>query len=391
MATVANTPTHIYLDTSARKACDRDIRAVERACRSEPEDKDGKARKKKKEIAENISRITDKLDSVAKGNYKKTAKNAWMDDHCSGLWAKAPQGNKFDATNLKNALEEFQEMGVLKKLDMLRNSLNDMVELAKEILPENVVSDIVKKQAIKIGVKTGVGAVLAGSVVVPVLMAAWTAYDLYDTAKTLAALMGDKGTAALKAFESILGINDKMKELLDDITNEPAKAYTNLMSLLAMMDACIRARKCMLVKYKDQNDKDGTGCCPGQTGHHIIPDSAVKDAGCPGYNKNDALVMCLEGSTNHAGWGTHGNAHANLQEEIRHYRKMENATEISYNDMAEKGIDAVRRAARFQCDKKCLRAQLDRNYNCEGKTLSPSDGTGRTQASPKSSDNVTTR
>jgi hypothetical protein len=47
-------------------------------------------------------------------------------------------------------------------------------------------------------------------------------------------------------------------------------------------------------------------CCPGQTPHHIPPKTCFK--GVKKYNKDRALCVCLEGTSQHV--GSHGQNHA---------------------------------------------------------------------------------
>ena len=61
-------------------------------------------------------------------------------------------------------------------------------------------------------------------------------------------------------------------------------------------DPCVKAKRCMLVPYKRQDNKKG-GCCPGQTAHHIVPKHHFADF--PGYNEGDAPCVCAEGHSWH--------------------------------------------------------------------------------------------
>lgn len=157
----------------------------------------------------------------------------------------------------------------------------------------------------------------------------------------------------------------------------------------------------MLVPYKNTGvspkakaqAKHGQGCCPGQTGHHILPDSMTAGR-CPGYDHGEAPVICLEGTTHFPGWGSHGEAHQKLKDKIKDYRKDRSAKKsspntISYKDASRLGIDAVREAGARQCDAACLQAQLDAHYqNCENtngvsQDLTPTDGTSGFKAWPE--------
>lgn len=61
-------------------------------------------------------------------------------------------------------------------------------------------------------------------------------------------------------------------------------------------DACVKAKRCMLVPYKRQDNKKG-GCCPGQTAHHIVPKHHF--ANFPGYDQGEAPCVCVEGHSWH--------------------------------------------------------------------------------------------
>lgn len=381
--TVPNTATHIYFDSEAvNDKCDKDFKAIARACKPESEHQ-----KKTKGVAGKLSDMMEKLDKIGRktSGYVRNKGNAWMDDHCSGMWLK-PNRFKDDKTYTAEQLDAIKDaiqnldVKLLDKLTLLTASLDDMFELAYDILPESLVKNIATKFALKTSFKGVVGAAGGETLIVPALMIAWTITDILTTASELAALMGDKGAQALEAILAIDDLGDKAKALLDEMVNEPAKAHANLMSLLGLMDSCLRARKCLLVPYSKQNSNSGAGCCPGQTGHHLIPDSAAKGS-CTSYTKGSAPVMCLEGTTNDKGWGTHGNAHATLKDLINKYRekrtrKNQSPNNISQEEMSNNAIDAVRNSgAALQCDKECLLAQLNAYYKCPN-GMSPKDGTG---------------
>lgn len=98
--------------------------------------------------------------------------------------------------------------------------------------------------------------------------------------------------------------------------------------------------------------------------------------------------MCLEGTSNNEGWGTHGKAHAKLKGKMKEYREDRSETgqspnTIAYDDMASNAVDAVRGSgAALQCDKDCLLAQLKAYYNCPNGML-PKDGTGAMSRMPE--------
>ena len=111
----------------------------------------------------------------------------------------------------------------------------------------------------------------------------------------------------------------------------------------------------------------GDGCCPGQTGHHVIPDEAAKDA-CSKYSHGGAPTICVEGTTNSN--GTHGRIHTDLDDRITKHKKGRFGSDtIRYENMRNKGIESVKATfPESKCDTKCLRAQLDAYYKskCTG-------------------------
>lgn len=211
--------------------------------------------------------------------------------------------------------------------------------------------------------------------------------------------MDDKGKAFLNTLGNLDKAEEKIAELAQDLKDKPMKGLTNTMRYAAELNPCIRARKCLLVPYTNTKGKGkgkavaqashSQGCCPGQTGHHIMPGSMFKDVDCPGYNYDEAPTMCLEGTSNSAGWGSHGDAHGNLKKTMEHYRETESKRAggdpdtIAYDKARDEGIDAARKSAALQCDPDCLKAQLDDHYKqCKkpdgsSAKLRPADGGGK--------------
>jgi len=115
----------------------------------------------------------------------------------------------------------------------------------------------------------------------------------------------------------------------------------------------------------------------------------VKDAGCEGYKYADAPVICLEGSSHHPGWGSHGTAHQTLKKSMDDYRlSATDPNAISYEDAKKQSLDTMEKAGASHCDRACLEAQLDEHYKCDGKKLKPADGTEEFKPVP-TEDNTT--
>ncbi|MCY1357105.1 GHH signature containing HNH/Endo VII superfamily nuclease toxin 2 [compost metagenome] len=226
---------------------------------------------------------------------------------------------------------------------------------------------------------TGVGLVVTGA------MAAWTLTDIIGTATEIAEALGPQGQEILADLMDLDSLKAKIEAKAAAYKKEPDKFLADLMELQAQRSPCIRARKCMLVPYnnskKPQVNK-GEGCCPGQTGHHVIPDAAMKGNSC--YSgEGKAPTICLEGTNQHH--GSHGKAHDELNN-ILEDRNINIGDPISYENMRDHGIKAVQRASVGHCSEKCLRNQLDNYYEkCKGKNVSANPG-----KSAKSSDSTST-
>jgi Domain of unknown function (DUF4150)/GHH signature containing HNH/Endo VII superfamily nuclease toxin 2 len=153
----------------------------------------------------------------------------------------------------------------------------------------------------------------------------------------------------------------------------------------ASQNDCLAARRCRLVPYKASPEvNDGIkGCCPAQTGDHIIPKSSFfKDSyggrpmtGWKPYKMEKAPCMCTEGGSCS---GTHGLRHT-------HHKStspVDNGTHVSFDDEAKhcaKGAKAVAP----NCSEACIEAQLKEGHKGLGdqsKSVKHSS-TGRTELS----------
>lgn len=151
-----------------------------------------------------------------------------------------------------------------------------------------------------------------------------------------------KGTPTYAAWQ---GDNMARLELFDDFS----KAVKG--------NACLTARKCMLVSKSDS--EDGKGCCPGQTGHHLLEGASFEGvAGWEAYSYQAAPTVCAEGPSWHT--GSHRDLHlyqwaaeTNLSKDGKWPRKT--ATRA--------GARAHRKAFPGSgCSLECIEAQLD-NYH----------------------------
>ena len=147
-------------------------------------------------------------------------------------------------------------------------------------------------------------------------------------------------------------------------------------------------------------DLQGHGCCPGQTGHHVLPGAMFyNNTNCPKYrdgktqSHKNAPTICVEGTTNSPEWGSHGQLHGKMRDKINEYKKtgifkFGDHNKIDYDDARDMAIDAVMETfPESLCKRKCLEKQLDEHYKemCKPNILNASSGMGGRQSRPYSS------
>lgn len=152
--------------------------------------------------------------------------------------------------------------------------------------------------------------------------------------------------------------------------------------LLATANDCTRARKCNLVPYnadglgnpmgkrkvsKVESAGNG-GCCPGQTGHHLIPEASIQGA-CPNYDHGAAPTVCVEGTSQNM--GSHMRAHQTLANEhkiLDRRGKVASDGTMSMDDALDAAAESHQEAfPASKCSEKCIRAQLEAYYRtCRG-------------------------
>ena len=188
-------------------------------------------------------------------------------------------------------------------------------------------------------------------------------------------------------------LTSRQKELLERLQKEQKDAKAALYAAqkqLTQEERCLRAKRCVLDGYNAHNrgQKSTTqklspkdrffglanpeGCCPGQTPHHIIPETKLK--GCPGYQKGGSVhkqapTVCLEGGKDN---GTHGEMHQKTDEETKGILKLWREGKSTLDpESIDAAIEASARAyvATFgQCSQKCIKEQLERYYKKRFKT-----------------------
>lgn len=367
----ANTPPVYYKDSAkVVEQCAKQIRKMEDHCKP-----DEHHRRKRKGIPK------------GKDNDKS---GSWVLDHCGPLM-------------LKPGLDQFD--------DWLKDwkDIDSLLANAKKELENTVINKLEKEiseyAAKKIG-KLAARRALTGWI--PFVGWVMTAYDvvstgieLYETIPEMKKELEELKNISQKLDEAIHKF-EKYKDKIKNFKNLPEEKQKSLANEMmaetqaayAFSNRCLRARKCMLVPYNKTNalnSWEGKGCCPGQTGHHLLADTMFRDQEktaatrkewnndpshrneegkltykmprnkyptkeCWGkYTEGEAPTICLEGKDNHT--GTHGAMHAATATLIKagHYGK-----EMSYEAARDIAIDEV--ALMYGCDKSCLKAQLDKAY-----------------------------
>jgi len=335
----ANTGEWKYLDTAdEKKACAKDKKKMDNAC-------EAKETKKKK------NKRTGKMEDVNTNKSAKAHKKGEWRSHCKGLNKKPRSVTKEDLEKLKDkaekAIEDF-----------------DAVAIAMDKIKEEIIDVAMKKGSIKAAkmlAKKPLQAVLGP------LGWAWAAYDVYDGIST-AVELNDFFDNVKKQAEELKKLPEKMKELdslLEDFDGKKAsKLMADIQSKLAVVDPCIRLRKCMLSPH-GQTERKGKGnqaCCHGQTGHHMIPDSYMTDSECKGYDRGKAPVVCVEGTNQYD--GSHGKIHTALENAVQGEDDWHIVGEntISYNHARDAGVKSHKKTFPLSaCSAQCLKAQMD-NY-----------------------------
>lgn len=142
---------------------------------------------------------------------------------------------------------------------------------------------------------------------------------------------------------------------------------TSIAASLAEKDAdaspCAKAMRCHLRPFNATPMDGKSGCCPGQTPHHVPPKNLLNDK-VPGYDDSKALCVCLEGMTQHV--GSHGKNHRAidyLASRAKAAGKIDTNNKCSLDTYNSVCAGAV--AAQCGCEEDCIKAQLDNSFTPE--------------------------
>ncbi len=376
MPSAPNTPVTYYIDNAdVKRDCKQDFQKIDKACEKEtdrsPKNKHPVLRKM---LGDKPVAALDRMATKIKGGkFQDTADTGWM-SHCDGLWVKPSSSINEDLLEFNSMLKDMSK-DVSKAVE---SQVKPLVEKVTQEIKDKAIAEA-KEKAVKAGIRggarwgVGLSGAAVGGVGAIVTETIATAWNIYDWGKTgyQAATMGVEAYGAIKEIGTVLNIAEtasrELSALGDNIANKtPTDLMADGMGVLSRLDPCTRARRCMLVPYdktQTATSLGGSGCCPGQTGHHVLPDEMTKNGNCPGYEHGEAPTVCVEGANGSN--GSHGRIHRNMSERIRRHTRglFGNPDAISYTKARDLGIRSMEDTfPESKCDSKCLRAQLDAYY-----------------------------
>ncbi len=374
----ANTPPTYYMDDPDTKAkCKNDLDKLKKKCEHSEEKK--KKRKKSKTMP------AGKDDSNS---------GSWVLNHCEGLFIKP------------SSIKEFQDW-VDDVNDYPKTAWNAIEEVAKNKIVDKLereVAEFAAKKAAAFAARRGLtGWIPIVGQVIAVADLVYTGVQAYERVQEIKAEIAEVKETVDRLKQSAEKVRDTFKKYdiknLTDINSEQTQALmSDVQTAIATADPCLRARKCTLVPYSKSGSGPanwaGKGCCPGQTGHHLLPDAMFRDpnsaardgafeqwkssysgkkaaadlkmsdmprdklpkAKCwEGYTESRAPTICLEGTSNNH--GSHGAAHAATKALLADALGQK---EMDYETARNRMSTMVHKT--YGCNKECIDKQLDAYY-----------------------------
>lgn len=329
----------------------------------------------------------------------------WKDKHCGPALFSPDMTRETAQRRMEDLVADAQDMK-----DELLDILADAgVDIATDALQQYATRAGARQLAAAV---CGPGAVVCtvGLAVVNVVSGLWTAWSAWSDISALREMAQqqlDRLHQVQSGAQRILdaaGDEGSWRQMQQDMTREMQDAINS------PAGACIQARRCFLVPYEIGNDDrnaqipnyndqeagrnssssrgrglfgrvqpfnlgDSRGCCPGQTGHHVLPQSWLNGPGgggsCPGYDHDKAPTACLEGYSQYS--GSHGTAHDALDD----FAENRGSTPLSMEEGIELAAEAYTEpgAPGEGCDKECIKEQL-KDYYTQNCTVTPRDRQG---------------
>lgn len=181
----------------------------------------------------------------------------------------------------------------------------------------------------------------------------------------------------------------------EGVTAEQGAAVADPMANTAATDPCLSARRCLLQPYKRKTDentgkarKKALGCCPPQTGHHLVEKASFMEGGVQigtfpltaapegkkwlEYDEDMAPCVCAEGTSHNRG-GTHELMHV-FQKASNDAcpagklpvggRDVDILHVTTYGAAKQSATEAFQEVfPTSECSSECLKKQLDAYHN----------------------------
>ncbi|NHZ93417.1 hypothetical protein F2P45_31070 [Massilia sp. CCM 8733] len=384
--TVSNTLAFAYFDKkNLPKECVKDKGDIERECQPESDEKRQKRVEAKPGLLGKL-----KIKSKKMSSGPGASPSSWMDDHCDFLMIKPSPTSPLLAEIYDiphKMIEKLAQSGQEKMLAKLEQEL-------EEAALKKIGKMGLKQGLVRIGSFAG-GPLVGGGV--NILMTVDGANDLKNATKEFPKLLNDIDKAKSeisKAREEIIKAKDQIEQYREKTGSTKGELKTQALVTDIMHEAvktspCITARRCGLVPYGETNfpnSANGLGCCPGQSGHHILPNAMF--AGCVGYNPDEALTICVEGVTN--SHGSHKVVHENLKSILAGTQKADGTPLLAgdpmpLQDAIDAGTESIKQSFPLsECDTLCIQKQLEASYkkyaHCLPKSHSGAAGSGAKKA-----------
>ncbi len=189
-----------------------------------------------------------------------------------------------------------------------------------------------------------------------------------EAAQALGQAMNDAfvfTSEALDRFKSI-------ESLFENYKNATPEDILKTVEYCVESNACLKKRRCLLEPYKESRMPktlfSKQGCCPGQTAHHLIPNSMFQEerrnndsnvADCRKYRHDDAPNVCVEGIDQNI--GSHKRIHDRTADKLEKF--LEKPSKMTYKMAKHAALEAhYETFSNGDCDRKCLEKQLDEYF-----------------------------
>lgn len=303
----------------------------------------------------------------------------WKDKHCG------PVLLQMNASNIRERMRDLN--------DMADNLFQDIEDYASD-LGVRIAQDKMERYMAASGGRY-VASALCGPAV-KVCAAAMTVVNAVSGVWSIfsGALSFRRARAEInQTVERLTNIRNNANAILDAADNPGEldhiqREVSDQMARLAAADPCLRARKCFMVPYNPPSQRnpqgpasmnqsgrgraglfdtgpldlsDSRGCCPGQTGHHLLPGAMLDH--CSSYTNsmhNQAPTVCVEGANQ--SMGSHGRVHAATDDLLR--QRFGNGGPMTMEDAVDLSTEAYFESrVGNQCNRDCIKQQLRDFYN----------------------------